>query len=161
MIEKKKIVGPVFIPVTGLDMYQIATHMKKYVTEDAEIEFVDLSGIFSETEPCFDIHIEKLQPIMNVKKAVDLENEGVPNEIRFVIPNVDLPADPETELLDLGFAMARYVYMDAMPDELKRVVRAYLNLRVVNEPVSMSGFREAVAELAKKTEETFGAPASK
>lgn len=158
MIEHKKPKELVFIPVTGLDMQQIAHHIKRFSTADAEIEFVDLSGIFNETDASFETHIDKLQPIMNVKKAIDFENTGVPNELRFVVPNVNLPAPTDDELADLQFTMVRYAYIDGMPDELKRVVRAYLHLRSGGDFVDAARFKDAVEQLAQKTLETFADP---
>ncbi len=158
MIELKKPRELVFLPVTGLDMQQIAHHIKRYSTPDAEIEFVDLSGIFDDVEPSFETHIDKLQSVMNVKKAVDFETSGVPNEVRFVVPNVDMPTSTEAELADIQFTMVRYAYIDAMPDELKRVVRAYLHLRSGSDIVGVKHFKEAVENLAKKTAETFSDP---
>lgn len=117
----------VFVPVSGLDPRQAAQRVVRLKDEYADVEPVDLSGVFDDVNPICDLHIERLQGIMNVKKALDLD--GVPDEIRFVIPNVDLPAPAETDPSDLKFAMTRYVHFDSMPAELQQVIRSYLSLR--------------------------------
>ena len=97
--------------------------------------------------------IDKLQSIMNVKKAFSLD--GVPDEIRFVIPNIDLPAPSETDPGDIKFAMTRYVHFDSMPEELQQVVRSYLSLRRGVDTLASRRFKKAISELAKRAEATF------
>lgn len=142
-----------FVPVSGLDPRQAAQRVIRLKEEYADVEPVDLSGVFDDVNPICDLHIERLQHIMNVKKAVDLD--GVPDEIRFVIPNVDLPAPAETDPSDLRFAMARYVHFDSMPEELQQVVRSYLSLRRGVDTLASRRFKRAIADLARRAEATF------
>lgn len=144
----------VFVPVSGLDPRQAAQRVIKLKEEYDEVEPVDLTGVLDDVNPICDLHIERLQGIMNVKKALDLD--GVPDEIRFVIPNVDLPAPAETDPDDLKFAMTRYVHFDSMPKELQDVVRSYLSVRRGIDTLASRRFKKAIADLAKKAEVTFG-----
>lgn len=146
-----------FVPVSGMDPRAAAQRVMKLKSEYTEVEPVDLTGVLDDVNPICELHIERLQGIMNVKKALDLD-AGVPDEIRFVIPNVDLPAPSETDPNDLKFAMTRYVHFDSMPTELQDVVRAYLSLRRGMDTLASRRFKKAIAELARKTETTFDGP---
>ncbi len=143
----------VFVPVSGLDPRIAAKRVVRLKYEYNDVEPVDLTGVFDDVNPICDLHIERLQILMNVKKALDLD--GVPIEIRFVIPNIDLPAPSETDPSDLKFAMTRYVHFDSMPAELQSVVEAYLSLLRGVDSLASRRFKEAVTELAHKTEVTF------
>lgn len=142
-----------FVPVSGLDPRQAAQRVIRLKEEYAEVEPVDLSGVFDNVNRICDLHVERLQHIMNVKKAVDLD--GVPDEIRFVIPNVDLPPPAETDPSDLRFTMARYIHFDSMPEELQQVVRSYLTLRHGVDTLALRRFKRAIADLARRAEATF------
>ena len=119
-------------------------------------ENIDLAGVFNDVEPLYDAHIDKLQPLMNVNKAIG--ESGVPDEIRFVVPNRDLTND--VDATDLSFSLVRYARIDAMPDELRTVVRAYLKMCLdgASRSSDVGFFKRAVRELAKKTEETLVDP---
>ena len=152
-VQRERDKETVFVPVTGLDPRQAAQRVIRLKDEYTDVEPVDLTGVFDDVNPISDLHIEKLQGIMNVKKAVTLD--GVPDEIRFVIPNIDLPAPSETDPEDIKFAMTRYIHLDSMPTELQSVVRAYLSLRRGIDTLASRRFKKAVGELAKKSEATF------
>lgn len=139
----------VFVPVSGMEPRDAAQRVINLKAEYDEVEPIDLSHVFDDVNPICELHIEKLQPIMNVKKAIDLE--GLPDEIRFVIPTVDLPSQTE----DIKFGMTRYVHLDSMPNELQGVIRSYLSLRRGSVSSSSDRFKKAIVELAKRAEATF------
>lgn len=162
-----------FVPVSGLDPRRAAQRVIRLKDEYDQVEPVDLTGVLDDVNPICDVHIDRLQNIMNVRKAVDIK-QGVPDEIKFVIPSSDLPervglmADgtyvPPVEPDDVVFAISRYVHLDSMPKELQRVIRAYQALKSGSPAIMGSNpidpgrarrFREAIAELARRTEATF------
>lgn len=152
-LQRQRDKETVFVPVSGLDPRAAAQRVIRLKEEYDQVEPVDLTGVLDDVNPICDLHIERLQGVMNVKKALDLD--GVPDEIRFVIPNIDLPAPSETDPGDLKFAMTRYVHFDSMPEELRQVVRSYLSLRRGTDTLASRRFTKAVSELAKRAEATF------
>lgn len=152
-LQRQRDKETVFVAVSGLDPRQAAQRVIRLKEEYDNVEPVDLTGVLDNVNPISELHIERLQGIMNVKKAIELD--GVPDEIRFVIPNIDLPAPSETDPSDLKFALTRYVHFDSMPQELQDVVRSYLSLRRGIDTLASRRFRKAIAELAKRAEATF------
>jgi hypothetical protein len=145
-----------FVPVSGLDPREAAKRVIRLKDEYTDVEPVDLTGVLDDVNPICDLHIDKLQPIMHVKKTC--LDEDLPDEIVFAVPNIDLPAPSETDPSDIRFANVRYVYLDSMPKELKTVVMTYLTTKrstIGNPGYNFKYFKKAIAELARAAEVTF------
>lgn len=143
-----------FVQVSGMDPRTAVQRVTKLKSEYVEVEPIDLTGVLDDVNPICELYVERLQNIMNLKKALNPDDD-VPDEIRFVVPNVDLPAPSETDPSDLKLTMIRYVHFDSMPKELQQVVRSYLSMRRSDDTLAKNRFRKAVTELAQKTETTF------
>lgn len=141
-----------FINVTGHEPKDAAKRavLNKSRHPEWEIEPVDVSGVFDDVKPLIEHHADAVTDVMYVKKHIDDEN--LPNVIRFAVPNVDLPVVQDS---DLSYSFTKYVHLDSMPFELKRVINDYLALRrgSFSHKKSFSFMKESARKLLQRCEE--------
>jgi len=122
-----------------------------------EINPIDLSHVLEGTKPLVDHHLVRIERVMQTTSPMN--EEELPDEIRFSIPNVDVSTiraeiqpnhcyiPPDEAFKDVTYTFERYVHFNSMPDELKRVVRAYLSMKGQTDAFANKRFKEAVAVL--------------
>jgi len=143
--------GTLFVNVTNEKPLAAASRVLnlKNSHPNVEIKPIDLSNALEGTRELTEHHIDKLEFVMHVKKHCD--QDDLPEQIRFAIPNVDLPIVPEVggnvfDPVDVTYEMARYVHLNSMPEAMKNVVQAYLTLRGTG-VLGVKRLKETVAEL--------------
>lgn len=169
-----------YVDVTNQQKYEAVDRVLRYQQQNPKwnIVAVDVADALKDVKPITETYIDDLKPIMHVHKHIDADD--MPDEIRFAVPSRDIPNEasivdvqelppvmhePVPEK-DFTFEISRYVLLDPMPDELKRVIRAYLVLQrgaeytpvehgsyAVRKEQSVKRFADAVLKLNDKVQE--------
>jgi hypothetical protein len=169
-----------YVNVTNQQKYEAVDRVLRYQQQNPKwnIVAVDVADALKDVKPITETYIDDLRPIMHVHKHIDTDD--MPDEIMFAVPSRDIPNEAPTvdmqelpnDLLgfvpenDFTFEISRYVMLDPMPDELKRVIRAYLVLQrgaeyspaelrsyAVRRKQSVQRFADAVKALNDKVQE--------
>ena len=154
--DRKKDKLLTFIDISNDDLVTKNRIENAKLTDIENAAFINLNSAFEKTEPIVDHHVENVLPFMCVRRST--KDEELPEEIRFLIPNIDLPAqlDDGTEVTT---TVKRYVCLDSMPTELQSVVRNWLALKSNHgsclKSTSKVIFRDAVRLFAASVEKHF------
>ncbi len=123
--------------------------LKDNHSSEYDFEPIDVADAFKETTPLEENQLDDIHRVVSVMKRCD----NPPNQVRFVVPNHDLPMLPFSDSSDLQFKTIRYVNMDSMPEELKSVIAAYLSSIRSSSLYGYRDFKRKVVELADKLSE--------